>query len=141
MEGLELCLTASNTPDINTEERAAWLLKVHRQFGHPHRELMELFLKKAGTWDTGDSVCVEKIYKLCKTCKEYSPTPPRPIVSLPAASEFNKVLSLDLKEVKVKKIRYILHMIDVFTRLGVSIFIKDKKKCNFARASVKNFSF
>ena len=61
------------------------------------------------------------------TCKKFSPTLPRPVVSLPAAMEFNQVLTMDLKEVKVLNYRYILHMIDGFTRLGVSVFINNKK--------------
>ena len=70
---------------------------------------------------------IEKIHQRCMTCKKFSPTPPRPVVSLPAATEFNQVLTMDLKEVKVLNYQYILHMIDRFTRLGVSVFIHNKK--------------
>ena len=61
------------------------------------------------------------------TCKKFSPTPPRPVVSLPATTEFNQLLTMVLKELKDLNYRYILHMIDGFTRLGVSVFINNKK--------------
>ena len=55
------------------------------------------------------------------------PTPARPVVSLPAAREFGKILMLDLKEVKVRHYHYIFHMIDGFTCFTPSVFLKDKK--------------
>ena len=67
------------------------------------------------------------IHKQCKTCPLFSTTPPRPVVSLPIACEFNEVLTMDLKEVKVLQYKYILHMIDGFTRMTMSVFMKDKK--------------
>ena len=57
----------------------------------------------------------------------FTTTPPRPVVSLPAASEFSQVLTLDLKEIRVQDYKYIFHMIDAFTRFTVSVFIKNKK--------------
>ena len=51
----------------------------------------------------------------------------RPKVSLLAVSEFNKVVTMDLKEVQVQKFKYILHIIDAYTRMSVGVFIKDKK--------------
>ena len=67
------------------------------------------------------------IHNRCLTCKKFSPTPPRPVVSLPPASEFQEVLTLDLKEVKAEQHRYILHMIDAYTRYTCSVFIRNKK--------------
>ena len=48
-------------------------------------------------------------------------------MSLPAASKFGVILTLDLKEVKIGPYKYIFRMIDGFTRYTVSIFLKDKK--------------
>ena len=49
------------------------------------------------------------------TCKRFSPTPARPVMSLPAVSEFGAILMLNLKEVKISPYKYIFHMIDGFT--------------------------
>ena len=50
-------------------------------------------------------------------------TPARLVVSMPLASSFNENVSMDLKSWKGK---YILHLIDMFIRLGVSVFIRNK---------------
>jgi hypothetical protein len=109
------------------KEKEKVLVKLHRQFGHPREEVMLGLLKKVKCDDKETKEVVTKIHERCKTCKQFSPTPPRPVVSLPAASEFGEVLTMDLKEVKVHRFRYILHMIDAFTRFTVSVFINDKK--------------
>ena len=49
-------------------------------------------------------------------------TPPRPVVSLPMAHEFNEKVAMDLKQWKGC---WILHMIDMWARYTVSVFIKD----------------
>ena len=43
------------------------------------------------------------------------------------ASNFNEVMTMDLKEVRVDKYRYIIYMIDTFTTFTVAAFIRDKK--------------
>ena len=121
---VEKCLLALPKDD---KEKEGVLLKLHRQFGHPREEVLETLLKEVKVWNSQVKEIVGKIHAKCKTCKLFSPTPPRPVVSLPAASDFNEVLTLDLKEVKVQSYKYILHMIDGFTRLTVSVFLKNKK--------------
>ena len=84
-------------------------------------------MKNVGEEPKSTKEAIEKIHQRCMTCKKFSPTPPRPVVSLPAATEFNQVLTMDLKEVKVLNYQYIIPIIDVFTSLGVSVFIHNKK--------------
>ena len=45
------------------------------------------------------------------------------MVSLPAASEFGTILTLNLKEMKTGPYRFIFLMIDGFTHYTVSIFL------------------
>ena len=70
---------------------------------------------------------LETIHDRYQTCKKYKTTPPRPVVSLPTANEFNKELMVELKDAMVQKYRYILYMINGFTRQTVGVFIRDKK--------------
>ena len=109
------------------KEKEKVLLKIHRQFGHPREETELDLLKKTNCLDKEAKELLATIHSRCLTCKKFSSTPPRPVVSLPPASEFQEVLTLDLKEVKAEKHRYILHMIDAFTRFTSSVFIRDKK--------------
>ena len=54
---------------------------------------------------------------------------PKPKVACPRAEKFNEIVTLDLKEYKdpnKAENRYILYMIDMFSRLTVGVFIPDK---------------
>ena len=85
---------------VEKEEKKAVILKLHRQFGHPGREVLENLLKKVALWDKGLSEILTQIYGQCKTCRLVSQTQPRPVVSLFPASKFGEALTLDLKEIK-----------------------------------------
>ena len=123
----------------DTEELKVKLLKIHRQFGHPREDTM-LKLLKSAKWDNeATRQEIRSIYSKCSTCKQFSKTPPRPIVSLPPASEFNEVLTMDLKEVNIKSYKYILHMIDAFTRLTVSVLIQNKRPETIVHNVMKNW--
>ena len=113
-------------PEDSKEKRRV-LLKIHRQFGHPREETEIDLLRKVNCGDAEAKEMLATIHNRCLTCKKFSPTPPRPVVSLPPASEFQEVLTLDLKEVKAEQYRYILHMIDAYTRYTCSVFIRNKK--------------
>ena len=84
-------------------------------------------LKKVNCDNKEARKIVVSIHEHCASCRRFSPTPARPVVSLPAASEFGEIRTLDLTDVTVGHFRYIFHMIDGFTRFTVSIFLRDKK--------------
>ena len=73
------------------------LLKMHRQFGHPGIDVVVNILKKVHNYNNKVQAILDKIYGKCQTCKKFSPTPPRPVVSLPPASEFNQIHTMDFK--------------------------------------------
>ena len=60
----------------------------------------------------------------CKVCQKFQPSVARPRVSLPRATPFNKVVTLDIKEFGTK---YILWMINLFSRFIVGKLIPNKK--------------
>ena len=74
----------------------------------------------AGVWKDEFQGELNEIYRSCNTCKLYGKTPARPLVSMPMATRFNEKVAMDLKSWKGK---YIRHMIDMFTRLSISVFI------------------
>lgn len=108
---------------LNGEELKKCLLKLHRQFGHPSRKKLTGLLKDANVWNETFDIVLDNIYSHCELCQVYAPTPPRSAVALPMASKFNQRVCMDLKQWQGK---YILHLIDMFTRYSVSIFITDK---------------
>ena len=127
-------------PEVGEEDQLeAVLLKIHRQFGHPSIATEENLLKKASKWKKEMTKMLEKIHGSCRTCKLFSKVPPRPVVALPAASEFNQVITMDLKEVKIQAFKYILHLIDGFTRLSVSVFLRNKQATTIISEFMKNW--
>ena len=124
LEKNESCLFTLPT---DQEEKKTTLVKLHRQFGHPREEVLISLLKNAKCDSKEARSIIDDIYRKCNTCKKFSPTPPKPVVSLPVSSEFTEVLTMDLKEIKVHRNKYILHMIDGFLRFTVSVFIRDKR--------------
>eukprot|EP00795_Rhopilema_esculentum_P002321 gene2321-biopygen11363 len=109
--------------DVMPEERKKILQKLHKQFAHPSMPRLKALMADAGVWKDQYNEELCEIYDGCQTCKMYKKTPARPVVSMPMASRFNEKIAIDLKSWKGK---YILHMIDMFTRLSVSVFINSK---------------
>ena len=110
----------------NSDDTRKALQKLHRQFGHPTYERLSNFLKGAEKWESPIPELLKDIHAECDICKLFKKTPPRPVVSLPIASEFGQILTMDLKEYKLPGVKYILHMIDAFTRFSVSTFLPRK---------------
>ena len=67
---------------------------------------------------------------------------PKPKIACPRAERFNEIVTLDLKDVndsEKKENRYILYMIDMFSRLTVGVFIKDKHPETVANKILKHW--
>ena len=111
--------------EMKEQERYKALLKLHRQFGHPSENRLKALLVDAGVWSEQFASDLHKIQSNCEICKMYMRTPSRPIVALPLASQFNEKVCMDLK--RWKQSRWILHMIDIFSRFSVSVFIDRKR--------------
>ena len=105
-------------------DRYKVLLKLHRQFAHPSMVKLISLLKDSNSWSDEFKPLLLEIYQRCELCKMYPATPPRPAVALPLATQFNDKVALDLKKWGDK---WILHMIDMWSRLTVSKFISRKK--------------
>ena len=109
---------------IKEGERKKVMLKLHRQFAHPPAKKLAALLKDAGVWKDEYSATLDEINDKCLVCKVYSKTPPRPSVALPMAKQFNEKVCMDLKKWGGK---WILHMIDMWSRFSVSVFIERKR--------------
>ena len=68
---------------------------------------------------------VDEVQDQCKTCQKYGQKSPRPIVTLPRASDFNESVAMDLKFFDSK---IVLHIIDHFTRYSAACVIPSKHR-------------
>ena len=68
---------------------------------HPtsKRRLMAL-LKDASVWKNDYLDILSTIEENCQLCKSYTKTPPRPVVSLPMAHEFNEKVAMESETVE-----------------------------------------
>ena len=96
-------------------------LKLHRQFCHCRAEKLVKLIKMSKLWTEEEEKVLAKEVKTisenCNICKRYKKSPSVPIVSVPLASSFNDVVAMDLIMIEG---RYILHLIDLFTRYSVA---------------------
>ena len=122
--------------NLNTQERYKTLLKLHRQFAHPPTKRLAALLKDAGIWKVDYEKDLDQIKNRCELCKVYAKTPSRPVVGMPMASKFNEKVAMDLKQWNG---RWILHIIDMWSRYTLSIFVDRKKPCNIIDALMKEW--
>ena len=67
---------------------------------------------------------IKEVVDECNICKKNSRSRSRPVVAVPRASEFNSIVTLNLKEFgKV----YVLWIVCVFTRMMRGVVLRDKK--------------
>ena len=97
--------------------------KLHKQFGHTSKEKFVNFMKDAKAWHDGLEKHLDHIISKCVGCIKKKRNPAKPVVGLPMAREFNEKVAIDLKKWNDK---YILHMVDMYSRLTISCFIERK---------------
>ena len=108
---------------LEDKELHKCLLKLHRQFAHPTEKKLIALLKDASVWKEEYLEIVSEISKNCDVCKVYTRTPPKPAVAMPLASKFNEKVAMDLKKWENQ---WILHLVDMWSRLTISVFIRRK---------------
>lgn len=101
--------------------------KLHQQFSHPVADRLIKLVKNAGVENADLIEAIKDVGSHCDTCKRYKKSNPRPVVSLPLASEFNDTIAMDLKTYRNNEI-YFMHVIDHATRFSAASVIRSKKK-------------
>ena len=120
----EVCALELGTKE---SEKKATLLKLHRQFAHPTTPKLLSLLKDAGISQAQMEESTEILNKVredCDVCKQFAATPPRPAVCMPMADRFNQKVAMDLKKWDD---RWILHLVCMWSRLTLSVFVNRKK--------------
>ena len=110
--------------ELDDKSRYNSMVKLHRQFTHPPEDKLKALLKDAGAWQEELQICLSRVYDNCELCKVFKKTPPRPAVARPMATRFNEKVAMDLKKWRES---WILHLVDMWSRFSVSVFINRKK--------------
>ena len=124
---------AVNLEILSKQDRIKTLLKLHRQFAHPPKNRLIALLKDADIWKEEYEEIIEQINEECELCKIYAKTLSRPVVGMPMASKFNEKVAMDLK---LWNGRWILHIIDMWSRYTLSTFVDRKRPANIIDALV-----
>ena len=95
------------------DEKQKIVFKLHKQFGHPSEDSLTSLMQHADAFDKEIDQLIDQVTKNCVTCKRYKKTPPRPVVFMPMATQFNEVVAMDLKD--FRRGIYFLHLIDLHT--------------------------
>ena len=114
-------ITLTCTSAMSTKEMA---IKLHRQFAHPSSDKLIKLVKSSSQYNEDLCNQIHSVSKNCTICKEYRKPPPRPIVGLPMATYFGECVAMDLKQLGGY---YLLHLIDLATRLSACSPIRSKQ--------------
>ena len=100
--------------------------KLHHVFGHVSMKRLKELISKSNKMTDEVEGYLEEIQENCRSCNCNRIAKPKPAVSLPRATTFNQVVTVDLKQYEENDYRYIIYLVDMFSRLIVGSFIKDK---------------
>ena len=107
------------------KERLKKLVKLHKQFGHASEESLTKLIRNSGVKNVTIFKALKEVVDNCETCMKYKKPPPRPVVGLPLADDFNQTVAMDLHELSGNL--YYFHMIDEFSRFSAACIIKSKQ--------------
>ena len=108
-----------------------FLSKFHRGSGHKSVKNMMHSLSQANVVTPETHKVVKSVVASCKECKKFGRSLPRPKTTLPKVCDTNQIITWDLKEWND---RYILWLIDSFSRFVKGIVIPNKKKETILKA-------
>ena len=101
--------------------------KLHQVFGHVSTKKLEKLIENSNRLSEEVKGYLKDVELKCTSCKLNTKVKPRPKVSLPRASAFNQVVTIDLKHYSDGTNKYILYLVDMFSRLIAGSFIQNKK--------------
>ena len=109
--------------------------RLHQVFGHVNKNKLRDLVKKSGRCNE-DTLRALDALDDCEVCAVENSRIPRPRVAFPRATNFNHVVTLDLKENRRYKNAppYILYCVDSFTKFKAARFISNKSGDTVAEA-------
>ena len=129
-------ILAVNLKDASLDDIEKALAKLHRQFGHRPKQVFIDLLKSADAWRDDINPILDKLQTGCEGCIKRKRSPDKPAVTLPSANCFNDKVAIDLK---IYKKKYILYMIDMYSRYTVATVINRKKPSDVINAIMEKW--
>ena len=105
--------------------------KIHKVLNHKQKDQMLYAFRNAGKLDGDTRQLIDKVVDNCDICKENSRSKSKPSVAIPRATDFNSIVSFDLKSIGDK---HILWMICTFTKFIKGIVVKNKEPDTIMKA-------
>ena len=78
--------------------------KIHRVLNHKGVKNLECAFRNIGKLDPKISKMIRETVEECEICKKNSRSRSKPAVAIPRATDFNSIVTLDLKEMSKKYI-------------------------------------
>ena len=118
----EVVLFIDNNVDKITSYKG--VKKVHEIHDHKYVTNLLHAYKVADLLTPELKTTVNRVVKDCKICQKFKKSVPRPQVTLPKSTDFNQIVTLDLKEISGK---YILWIICSFSRFMQGVLTPNKR--------------
>merc|ERR1712030_136912 len=83
---------------------------IHRKLNHKSKEQMLYAFRNAGKLDTDTRKNIERVLEECEICRKNKRSASKPAVAIPRATDFNSVVSLDLKSMAGKHILWMARL-------------------------------
>ena len=103
------------------------IVKLHQVFGHVSIKKLEKLIDNSKRLTKEVKGYLKDVEAKCRSCKLNQNVKPRPTVSLPRASAFNQIVTVDLKHYTDGKDKYIMYLVDMYSRLIAGSLIPTKE--------------
>ena len=125
--------------NFSKKEKQLAAERIHRQFCHLSYDSLKKILSVFDPVDVDEEflALLKNHIDSCSVCKRFKPSIPRPCVGNllpPEKMVFNEIVTIDLKQ---RKSRWIMYMIDGVTRYTRACFLNDKKKETIVDSIIK----
>ena len=110
--------------------------EIHETTNHKNAKDLMWAFKCANLMDSGLRQKIEDVVTECRVCKKFKKTFYRPKATLPKSTEFNQIVTLDLKF--FEKIP-VLWLVDSCTRFIKGVVLKNKEASTIIKAIHENW--
>merc|ERR1712237_167354 len=111
--------------------------KIHERLNHKNKENLAHAYANSDMLTTEVKKIIGKVVDECIVCQKYRKSMSRPIVALPKVTDFNQIVTLDLKQWKSQ---LILWMVCSFTRFIKGVVIPHKEAVVVMKSVMKDWN-